>query len=93
MHILKELWTEDVDTPVVKTSYQFVFERRERLGQSSRKPKARGKSIMRKSGKFHQREKVLLLPPTDHNNLLIKWIGPNQVDSVVSLKDNRVKIG
>ena len=32
MHILKELWTEDVDTPVVKTSYQFVFERRERLG-------------------------------------------------------------
>ena len=31
MHILKELWTENVDVPETKTSYQYVFELREKL--------------------------------------------------------------
>ena len=31
MHILKELWTENVDVPERKTSYQYVFELREKL--------------------------------------------------------------
>ena len=30
MHILKELWTENVDVPETKTSYQYVFELREK---------------------------------------------------------------
>ena len=31
MHILKELWTENADVPETKTSYQYVFELREKL--------------------------------------------------------------
>ena len=31
MYILKELWTENVDFPETKTSYQYVFELREKL--------------------------------------------------------------
>ena len=31
MHILKELWTENVDVPETKTSYLYVFELREKL--------------------------------------------------------------
>uniref|UniRef100_UPI00339AE161 hypothetical protein n=1 Tax=Acinetobacter baumannii TaxID=470 RepID=UPI00339AE161 len=34
MHILKELWTKEVDTPEVKNSYQYVFELREKLEQT-----------------------------------------------------------
>ena len=31
IHILKELWTENVDVPETKTSYQYVFELKEKL--------------------------------------------------------------
>ena len=31
MHILNELWTENVDVPETKTSHQYVFELREKL--------------------------------------------------------------
>ena len=31
MHILKELWTENVNVPETKTCYQYVFELREKL--------------------------------------------------------------
>ena len=30
-HILKELWTKEIETPEVKNSYQYVFELREKL--------------------------------------------------------------
>ena len=34
MRILKELWTKEVDEPEVKTSYQYVFDLRERLEET-----------------------------------------------------------
>ncbi|KAK7484343.1 hypothetical protein BaRGS_00024468 [Batillaria attramentaria] len=36
MHILKELWTKEVDAPEVKNSYQYVFELREKLEDTLR---------------------------------------------------------
>ena len=34
MQILRELWTNESDSPEVKTSYQYVFELRERLEET-----------------------------------------------------------
>ncbi|GFR83834.1 zinc finger protein [Elysia marginata] len=31
MHILRELWTKDIEEPEVKTSYEYVLNLRERL--------------------------------------------------------------
>ena len=34
MTILKEIWTKEVEEPEVKNSYQYVFERREKLEET-----------------------------------------------------------
>ena len=52
MHILKELWTESVDVPGTKTSYQYVFERREKLEATLELARAELKKVPNK-GKYH----------------------------------------
>ncbi|RUS91501.1 hypothetical protein EGW08_000722 [Elysia chlorotica] len=103
MHILKELWTEDVDTPEVKTSYQYIFELREKLDATLKlaraeleKAQSKGKrhyDSKAKPRKFQQGDRVLLLLPTDHNKLLMQWKGPYEVEQVVGINDYKVKIG
>ena len=34
MHILRRLWTKEEDEPSVQTSYQYVFELREKLEET-----------------------------------------------------------
>ena len=101
MTILKQLWTKEVEEPEVKNSYQYVFELREKLEDTLKlahseleKALQRGKHYYdRKSKvrKFQPGEKVLVLLPTDHNNLLMQWKGPFEVSSV-SLNDYKVKV-
>ena len=86
MHILKELWTENVDVPETKTSYQYVFELREKLEATLELARAelekaqnKGKhhyDCKAKPRKFRTGDKVLLLLPTDNNKLLMQWKGP-----------------
>ena len=103
MHILKELWTENVDVPETKTSYQYVFELREKLEATLElakaeleKAKNKGKhhyDCKAKPRKFRTGDKVLLLLPTDNNKLLMQWKGPYVIQEVVGLNDYKVKVG
>ena len=86
IYILKELWTENVDVPETKTSYQYVFELRENLEATLELARAelekaqnKGKhhyDCKAKLRKFRTEDKVLLLLPTDNNKLLMQWKGP-----------------
>ena len=103
MHILKELWTKEIETPEVKNSYQYVVDLREKLEntlqiarKSLEKAQTSGKHYYDKSAvvrKFQPGNKVLVLLPTDHNKLLMQWKGPYNVEDVVGLNDYRVKVG
>ena len=103
MHILKELWTEIVDVPETKTSYQYVFELREKLEATLElaraeleKAQTKGKhhcDCKAKPRKFRTGDKVLLLLPTDNNKLLMQWKGPYVIQEVVGPNDYKVKVG
>ena len=102
MHILKELWTKEVEEPEVKNSYQYVFELREKLENNLnlahselQKSQVKAKhhyNRKTKVRKFMQGDKVLILLPTDHNKLLMQWKGPYKVSAVVGLNDYKVKV-
>ena len=82
MYILKELWTENVDFPETKTSYQYVFELREKLEATIELARAelekaqnKGKhhyDCKAKPRKFRIGDKFVLLLLTDNNKLLMQ---------------------
>jgi len=82
MCILKELWTKELEEPEVKSSYQYVFELRETLGDTLKlahtefqKAQKKGKHYYdrkTKVRKFVPGDKVLVLLSTDHNKLLMQ---------------------
>ena len=102
MHILKELWTKEVETPEVKTSYQYVFELRERLEETLkvaqeelRKSQGRYKHYYDKKARnrrFKAGDLVLILLPTDTNKPLIQWKGPYKVEEVIGVNDYKVNV-
>ncbi|GFR64154.1 Gypsy retrotransposon integrase-like protein 1 [Elysia marginata] len=89
MHILRELWTKEIEEPEVKTSYEYVLNLRERLDNKLKiareeLEKAQGRQKhyydqTAKCRKFSVGEKVLVLLPTDSNKLLMQWKGPFEV--------------
>ena len=78
--ILKQLWTKEVEDPEVKTSYEYVFDLRERLEDC-------------RSRSFKIGGKVLILLPTDNNKVLMLWKGPFVIETVCGVKDYGIKIG
>lgn len=102
MQILRNLWTKEDVQDEVKTSYQYVFELREKIEstlgiarEELQKAQARHKAYYdRKSRRreFAVGDKVLVLLPTDSNKLLMKWKGPYTIEETVSDTDCRVKV-
>ncbi|RUS74830.1 hypothetical protein EGW08_017387 [Elysia chlorotica] len=102
IHILRKLWTQDIDEPEVKSSYQYVLDLRERLTDTLELAKkqlessqARQKKHFDKKTKsrcFRPGDKVLVLLPTDTNKLLVQWKGPYDIIKSVGLNDYKVKI-
>ncbi|RUS74527.1 hypothetical protein EGW08_017715 [Elysia chlorotica] len=102
IHILRELWTQDIGKPEVKSSYQYVLDLRERLNDTLKLAKeqlessqARQKKYFDKKTKsrcFSPGDKVLVLLPTDANKLLVQWKGPFDIINSVGLNDYKVKI-
>ncbi|GFN74005.1 Pol polyprotein [Plakobranchus ocellatus] len=86
MHILRELWTKEIEEPDVKSSYEYVLNLHERLDDTLKKAreeleKAQGRQKhyydrTAKRRKFSVGENVLVLLPTDSNKLLMQWKGP-----------------
>ncbi|GFR66735.1 zinc finger protein [Elysia marginata] len=102
MHILRELWTKDIEKPEVKSSYEYVLNLRERLDDSLKiaceeleKAQGRQKHYYDrtvKCRKFSVGEKVLVLLPTDSNKLLMQWKGPFEVVATVGVNDYRINV-
>jgi hypothetical protein len=103
MHILKELWTNEGADPEVKSSYQYVFELRERMEETLKiareeldKAQQRHKKYYDRNSKqrsFEVGSQVLVLLPSDNNKLLMQWRGPFEVEEVVRMNDYKVRIG
>ena len=101
--ILKQLWTEEVEDPEVKTSYAYVFDLRERLEDTVKLAREELKKSQVRYQRYYNRKaksrsfkvgsKVLLLLPTDKNKLLLQWKGPFVVESVVGVNDYGIRVG
>ena len=86
MAILNELWTHDVPDPEVKTTYQYIFDLKERLETTSKlarenlqESSARYKVAYNRKVRDRQLkpgDKVLVLLPTSTNRMLMQWKGP-----------------
>ena len=91
VQILKELWTGETDKTEVKTSYQYVLELREGLDNTMKiaqeemlKSRKKNKTLYDRRAKrreFQADDKVLLLPPTEANKLLMQRKGPYEIIS------------
>ena len=92
MTILKELWTQEIKDPEVRSTYQYVLDLRERLettcklaqealGQSQKRYKHYYDKKSRKRS-YKVGDSVLLLLPTDHNKLTMQWKGPYKVSDI-----------
>lgn len=89
LSILKEVWTNLDLEEEAKTTYQHVFDLRNRLEETCRlahqeleKAGARYAKIYNRKAKdrqFQPGDKVLILLPTDNNKLLLQWKGPFEV--------------
>ena len=102
MYILRQLWTKEDTTDEVKTSYQHVFDLRERLDDamelaltSLKRSQGRYKFYFDKKAKqrdFHPGDKVLILLPSDGNKLLMHWQGPFTIEEKVRLNDYAINV-
>ena len=102
MAILKDLWTDDVQEPEVRTTYQYILDLRQRLEDTlevARKELEKSASRYKKHydrksklRKFESNDDVLILLPTDGNKLLMQWKGPFKVVDKVGKYDYKVYV-
>lgn len=100
--ILKELWTNEIESDEVKTTYEYVLDLRNRLEETVKlaqtelaKSKARYKyyaDLKRKPRQIKVGEKVLVLLPTDKNKLLMQLKGPFPVTRKINDFDYKVLV-
>ena len=86
VQILKKLWSKEENASEVTTSYQYVLELRKRLDETMKLAQAELEKNQIRNTKLYNRkvkkrvfqlgDKVLVLLPTDYNNLLMQWKGP-----------------
>ena len=86
----------------MRTSYQYLFELRERLEETLRIAREEiGKAQIRQKCYYDRKakersieveDKVLLLRPTDSNKLIMQWKGPYQVETKRGVKDYRINV-
>ncbi|GFO25446.1 Zinc finger protein [Plakobranchus ocellatus] len=103
MHILRELWTKEIEESDVKSSYEYVLNLRERLDDTLKitreeleKAQGRQKHYYDRTAKrrnFSVGEKVLVLLPTDSNKLLMQWKGPFEIVATAGINDYRINMG
>ena len=103
MSILRDLWTkEGIDNEVI-TTYQYVFDLRNRIEDTCTLARENLLTAQQKYKKHFDKsarlrtmdigERVLVMLPTDHNKLLLRWKGPYPIMEKVGVADYRIKIG
>ncbi len=100
--ILKELWTNEIESEEVRTTYQYVLDLRNRLeetlklaGEELAKNRGRYKAYAdrkRKPKNLNKGDQVLILLPTDHNKLLMQLRGPFVIKDKVNEYDYKVTV-
>ena len=103
MSISRELWTNELVEDEVKNVYRYIFELRNRIedtcniaAQNLENAQTRHKKHFDKRTKVRtliKDDKVLIMLPTDHNKLLMRWKGPYVVTEKVGETDYRIRIG
>ena len=88
LNILRDVWDRERNDQV-KTTYQYVFEFRQKLEETCRlarehlsKSQQRYKYFYNRKSRdrvFYEGEQVLLLLPTSHNKVLLLWKGPYRI--------------
>ena len=89
MTILKEMWSGEMETQDVRTTYQYILDLRDRLKDTCKMAQEALKDSSDRTRMYYNRksrdrhlevgDKVLLLLPTEHNKLLMHWKGPFRV--------------
>ncbi|XP_071499059.1 uncharacterized protein [Diadema antillarum] len=92
LDVLRELWTAEKLDPELKSEYEYVIELRDRLVKSWQLAQDTLRySAKRYKGYYDRKARprklnvgddVLILLPTEHNKLLVKWRGPYKVAGV-----------
>ena len=100
--VLHELWANPSLSEEVKTSYQFIFELRNKLEETAEIASSqlkvssdRYKTYFDKKSsqrKFQVSDEVLVLLPVDHNKLLMSWRGPYKVTGIKNNVDYYVEV-
>ena len=103
MSILRDLWTKDgIDNEVI-TTYQYVFDLRNRIEETCTLAREHLLTAQQRYKKHFDKtarlrtmdveERFLVMLPTDHNKLLLKWKGPYPIVEKVGLAEYQIKIG
>jgi len=102
MTLLKRIWTGEDENVEVKTAYQYVVDLRERIEETCElaknelaKVQARNQRYYNRrtrERKFHTGDSVLLMLPTERNNLTLAWRGPYKVVGNVGVVDYKIEI-
>lgn len=102
MSILKELWSGESLQPIVRSTYEYVFELRNRLQDtcelaqaSLARSKVKQKRLYDRKAKqrsFQPGDSVLLLLPTANNKLIMQWKDPFLVIDKVGESDYQIEI-
>ena len=102
VQILKQLWTEEIKQPEVKSSYEYIIDLRERMEEgikvaheSLQQAQRRYKKYYdrkAKQRKFQEGEEVLIMLPTDANKLLMQWKGPFKIEKKMGPNDFKIRI-
>ena len=95
--ILHELWSRDDLNPEVRTTYQYVFDLRNKIEEVAKLAANNADisstnykkyyDVKAKRRKFNVNDQVILLIPTDKNKLMMQWRGPYPV---VECRDNGI---
>ena len=103
MEILREMLSGDEPSEETRAAYEYVIDLRNRIDATCRLASENLENASKvykrhfdKKAKMRYLEvgnKVLILLPTDHNKLIMKWKGPFEVIEKVGSTDYRVQIG
>ena len=103
MEILREMLSGDEPSEETRSAYEYVIDLRNRIDATCRLASENLENASKvykrhfdKKAKMRYLEvgnKVLILLPTDHNKLIMKWKGPFEVIEKVDSTDYRVQIG
>ena len=102
MAILCELWSKDVPDEDLQSTYQYVFDLRNRMEETCKLVEQSLRETQNKAKKHFDRKakarklqigvKVLILLPTNSDKMLMTWKGPYTVVECIGLTDYRIQL-